>query len=156
MISAKVSGGEIAKKRLAEFVGVVNKVGNESVRVGIPDSTTYPNSTIPVILVAAVHEFGVPGKVPERPFLEPAIKQGAEALNKLNASNLTQILNSKMQTSIGLERLGLKAAGLIQQFIRAGNFQSLDPATVKAKGSSKALIDTGLMIQSITHEVVSK
>lgn len=155
MISVKVSGGEIAKRRLEQFIGTVQKVGDEQVRVGIPTNLSYPNGT-PVILVAAVHEFGVPGKVPERPFLRNAIAEGAAVLNKVNASNLAEIFNSKMQVTVGLERLGLKASSLVKQFIRNGEFQSLSPDTVKAKGSSKALIDTGLMIQSVTHEVVGK
>ncbi|MES2587006.1 MAG: hypothetical protein V4536_08815 [Pseudomonadota bacterium] len=155
MISAKVSGGEIAKRRLGQFVGTVKTIGDSQVRVGVPSNLAYPNGT-PVILVASVHEFGVPGKVPERPFLRKSITEGSESLNKVNASNLKAVFNQKMQATVGLERLGIKASGLVQQFIRAGNFQSLSPETVKAKGSSKALIDTGLLIQSITHEVVGK
>jgi len=155
MISAKVSGGEIAKRRLDQFIGTVATIGDEQVRVGVPSNLAYPNGT-PVILVAAVHEFGVPGKVPERPFLRNAIAEGAEVLNKINESNLKCVFLQNLPVTVSLDRLGMKASSLVQQFIRAGAFQSLDPATIKAKGSSKALIDTGLLIQSITHEVVAK
>jgi hypothetical protein len=50
--------------------------------------------------------------------------------------------------------LGAKAVGGINKFIRAGVGAPLAPSTVKKKGSSKQLIDTGVMRSALSHRTI--
>ncbi|MEY0908199.1 hypothetical protein AB7180_15570, partial [Providencia rettgeri] len=52
--------------------------------------------------------------------------------------------------------VGEKLAGEVKRKIQAGINPPLDPKTVKRKKSSKPLIDTGNLLQSITYEVRDK
>ena len=52
-----------------------------------------------------------------------------------------------------LNLIGLEMTRLIQMKIRAIYYPPNSPATGRAKGSSKPLIDFGQMIQSVRHKV---
>jgi hypothetical protein len=56
-----------------------------------------------------------------------------------------------MRTS--LQRLGIEAQGDVQMSIVSGGWAPNSPVTVKMKGSSRPLIDTGAMRQSVTYVV---
>ena len=55
-----------------------------------------------------------------------------------------------------LGQLGEMTKGDVQTEIRSGDFAPLKPATIKRKGSSRPLIDTGQMVQSIAWELGDK
>jgi hypothetical protein len=59
--------------------------------------------------------------------------------------------DADMQTE--LNKLGLLAVGDIQDSINSNIPPANAPSTVKQKGSSKTLIDTGAMRQGVTHEL---
>ncbi|WP_252715295.1 hypothetical protein [Acinetobacter junii] len=50
--------------------------------------------------------------------------------------------------------LGMQAAADVQMYMVNGKFAPLKAKTIKRKGSSKPLIDTGQLRQSITYKVV--
>ncbi len=52
--------------------------------------------------------------------------------------------------------IGLKLENAIRQKILSNVPPPNDPATIKAKGSSHTLIDTGTLLDSISHTVESK
>ncbi|MEM8168046.1 hypothetical protein Q4R38_18910, partial [Morganella morganii] len=52
--------------------------------------------------------------------------------------------------------VGEKLSGEVKRKIQSGINPELDPKTVARKGSSKPLIDTGNLLQSITYEVRDK
>lgn len=156
MIGTKVRGGEKAHERLARMMDAVKLAGEHEVRVGVPDGKNEPGTGTPLSLVAAAHEFGVPGRIPERPFLRPGLLSKKEDLKTINEANFKQVVNEKMSVADALASIGIFAAASVQHFIRNGSFQPLDPRTIERKGSTKPLIDTGNLIQSITSEVRSK
>lgn len=156
MIGAKVRGGEKAHERLARMMESVKLAGEHEVRVGVPDGKNEPGTGTPLSLVAAAHEFGVPGRIPERPFLRPGLTTNKDELRTINESLFKNVVNERMTVNEALQIIGMLAAGGVQKFIRNGSFQPLDPRTIERKGSSEPLIDTGNLIQSITSEVRSK
>lgn len=110
-----------------------------------------------VVLRASVHEFGSPTRnIPQRSFLRSTIdemrsKYIAEA-SKL-ASRLLAPTVSRAQVLRGLVRLGMMAVSDVRRKIRSRIPPPLKKATIDAKGSSVPLIDTGRLIQAITHKV---
>jgi phage gpG-like protein len=101
-----------------------------------------------------VHEFGSPERgIPERPFLRTTIQANKGKYVQLNRKNLVAVLNKTMTVEQALGQLGAVAAGDVQAQIASGGFAPLKAATIKRKGSSKPLIDTGQLRQSITWEL---
>ena len=136
------------RQRLVDAVKVVN--------VGVPAGRKEKDGT-PVAMVAAVHEFGSPSQgIPERPFLRVSIEANKPKYAKISAAGLRQILRGKSSTDAVLAVMGEAAVGDVKQRIRSGDFTPLKPATIKRKGSSRPLIDTGQMEQSIAWELGDK
>lgn len=127
--------------------------GKRAVNVGIPEGPKEEDGT-PVAMIAAVHEYGAPEHgIPERPFLLVAIQKNRQKYVRLNRINLVKMLHGQMDEGQALGQLGEMAKGDVQLEIRNGDFTPLNPATIKRKGSSRPLIDTGQMVQSIAWEL---
>lgn len=123
------------------------------VRVGLPD-TPHEQAKLTIAELGAIHEFGAPrANIPERPFLHPAMREGAPQIERLSQVLLFQLQNGQTTKEIALEKLGLLGVRLVQQKIDEGPFVKLKDATIARKGSSKPLIDTGQMVQSVTFAI---
>ncbi len=126
------------------------------VNVGVPEGKREEDGT-PVAMIAAVHEFGSPSQgIPERPFLRVAVQRNRQKYVRLNRINLVKMLRGQATVDQALGQLGEMAKGDVQTEIRSGDFAPLKPATIKRKGSSRPLIDTGQMVQSIAWELGDK
>ena len=136
------------RQRLVDAGKVVN--------VGVPAGPKEKDGT-PVAMIAAVHEFGSPSQgIPERPFLRVAVQRNRQKYVRLNRINLVKMLRGQATVDQALGQLGEMAKGDVQTEIRSGDFAPLKPATIKRKGSSRPLIDTGQMVQSIAWELGDK
>lgn len=91
-------------------------------------------------------------RIPARPFLIPAIQTHAEALRHLNAALLVKVLHGEMDKKTALGKLGAYGQGLVQQQIRATTEPPNAPSTIRQKGSSHPLIDSGQMVQNVAWE----
>jgi hypothetical protein len=126
---------------------------NRVVNVGVGPGKREPDGT-PLAMIGAVHEFGAPEQgIPERPWLRPAITDNREKYTALNRANLARLMTGEMTFDAALGQLGLMAQGFARQQIQNGAYAPLKPATIKRKGSSKPLIDTGNFLQSITYSI---
>lgn len=160
-VSVHITGGDLpGLKALRERM----KDANKSVLVGVPAGTNAkkrikhagkPDEIVdtgtPLAMVAAVHEFGYPeGGIPERSFLRSGIHEGVPKFNRINEANLRAVVLGGKTVEQSLDMLGVVAAGEVQRKIRSGPFEELKQATKDRKGSSRPLIDTGQLVQSIT------
>lgn len=146
--STRVVPGKTSLERLMKSLA-----GPSYVRVGLPD-TPHWQADLTIAQLGMIHEFGAPSvNIPERPFLYPAIREGANEIQRLSGSLLKQVQNESITKEVALEKLGLKGVGLVQQYIRHGDFEPLKEATIRRKGSSKPLIDSGQMMQSVTYSI---
>lgn len=104
----------------------------------------------PVAFVASVHEYGyTPKNIPPRPFMRPAYAANAEKWTKMAAGGFKAAIAGAIDLGDALEQIGGVAAGDIAKAIQAVT----EPA-IKYKrknGSTKPLVDTGQMIQSVTY-----
>lgn len=105
--------------------------------------------------IAAVNEFGsADGRIPARPFLYPGVYKGGPKFTRLAEIDLPDIILGKQPMSRLLHRLGNLGVTLVQQEIDSVHTPPNAPYTIAKKGSSKPLIDTGALRQSINYEVV--
>ena len=121
------------------------------VNVGFPASAKEPDGAS-TAMIAAVHEYGNE-HVPERSFMRTSLQKNRGRYSALNEQNLKKVLNGGMSVDAALGQLGLMASSDIKEQIKNGSYAPLKQATIKRKGSSKPLIDTGQMRQSVTYEL---
>lgn len=141
---ARVTGG-------TRIVAVLSRYEPAVVRVGFLANARYPDGK-PVAMIAAIQEYGAPGVgIPPRPFFRNMIadKQGEwpSAIRGLLSAND----NDAVRT---LDLAGAAIAGQLRESIINTNAPPLEPSTIRRKGHSKPLVDTGHMLQSIDHEVI--
>ena len=122
-------------------------------KVGWFESAHYPGGT-PVAYVATIHEFGT-GRIPARPFMRPAVADhGGEWIDLIGHGVKASMMGGPSPAEV-LELVMLQAAGNVAEKIQS--LPPLDPkasaVTIKRKGHSKALIDTGQMFASVTGKV---
>lgn len=139
-------------KFLARLQRALSGKPKKVVHVGFPEGGPDKENGMSVAGVAAVHEFGG-GSVPERPFMRTGIRRGLPDQAKLNTANLKAVARGTLTVPQALGQLGLMAATQVQREILEGDFAPLKDATVNRKGSTKPLIDTGQMRQSVTFEI---
>ena len=114
-----------------------------------------------VAQVAAFHEFGA-GDNPERSFMRTTFDENVRAYDQLQRVALGRALDAGVRGGRGAGmgalrreygRIGLRMASDMQRKITAGLSPPLQEATIRRKGSSKPLIDTGQTRASIDSEV---
>lgn len=96
---------------------------------------------------------------PPRPIIEPAIEKNRDAIAEKLKSPMQSALSGDAQgAQDGLEKAGMFAANKVKAFFTdpENGWAENDPATVKAKGSDRPLIDSGALRQAITYVVKEK
>ena len=120
---------------------------NASVRVGVLENATYPDGT-PVAMVAFWNEYGTK-RIPPRPFFRTTVSEQKKNW-VLSVQNLMKIHNDPKQV-MGL--IGVHMQEQIVQSINTWSDPPNAPYTIEKKGSSKPLIETGVLMRSIKSEV---
>lgn len=116
-------------------------------KVGFFETSKYQNG-IYVADVAKNNEFGTL-EIPSRPFFRNAIENNSKKWVNFLAQDLVKSENAE----ISYNRLGEVARGDIVKSINQTNSPANSPLTIKAKGSSKPLIDTGFLRANVTFKV---
>lgn len=168
-MGVKIRHGD-GQQKLKEMAKASRNLDGRKLRVGVMEGGELG-------MIAYVHEFGCDIKVtdkmrgylgsqgihlkkettviriPERSFIRAGFdaKEG-EWRNKVD-DILQNALTGGIPIESALDMLGLDLAGKIQEFARDLRSPPNSSATVKLKGSSNPLIDTGRMIGAIKHEV---
>lgn len=158
-IVKKVSNSDIVRK-------AIKQVDNRVLKVGWGKKQRYDDGT-PVATVAVVQEFGSPAKnIPPRSFMRVAADNEGKNWARQFAGGLKKVLSGRMQASSVMEAIALLVEGDIKKAISSVTEPPLKEATIKArnrgkkvgntKTASKPLVDTGYMLNSVTHEVTNK
>ncbi len=151
MTKAKVTSRVKSKGGFTKLQKAVDELARSGeVRVGIPTGAVDTDEGTPLSLIGAAHEFGL--NVPERPFLRNTVRAHKRDYFRLNRVNIARVLKGVITPVQALDQLGLMAVGHVQGFIDSNDYV-LKESTIKAKGSSRALIDTGGMKGAMKHEV---
>ena len=139
-------------------------VGSKQIRVGFFPEAEYPDGT-PVAYVAAIHEFGYPqGNIPARPFMRPTAEQKKSEWGRQIAGAIRGAIDGKVDITQAFDALGASSAGDIARTISRVTAPPLKKTTLAARQarkktpgvSKKPLVDTGQMIQSVSHVVEDK
>lgn len=123
---------------------------NGGVRVGYFVGQGTPAITLGNL--ARIHEFGT-RHIPKRAFVKPAIIKNRPQYARIINHQLTNVLNGQMPKNRLWGLVGVRAVADIQSYMVTASFTPLNPKTIKKKGSSKPLIDTGKLRQSVTYKI---
>lgn len=133
-------------------------------KVGWFEKSKYENGT-PVAFVATIQEYGyAAGNIPPRPFMRPTIEKQENQWRKVAMNGAKSVLAGKATAGDVMEAIGLKAAGDIRKTISLIQTPPLSPRTIAARLRRRAdkktvglltkpLIDTGIMIGTLTNTV---
>lgn len=138
--------GDFGKKVASE---IKETAPNIQVRAGVAEVPYPEDSNVTTADVAITHELGL--GVPARPFLSTVFYKNINAYqNKI----IAQLRSS--DTVAVFQRTGVKIQNDIQNSILSGGWQPNSKATIENSGDAgkKPLIDTGLLLRSITWEIV--
>ena len=110
-----------------------------------------------LVTVGAVHEFGAPNRnIPQRSFLRSAFDQHRREIDQVLAKEKGAILAGTRTIEQSLDVVGLLHTAQVQAKISSNVPPHLAAATIEKKGSSRTLIDTRQLVQSIRHVNVVK
>lgn len=142
---------------------IQNKVG----KVGFFEGAQYDDGT-PVAYVAAIQEFGSPERgIPPRSFMRTTIAEQRKNWTQIAEQGSRAVIQGKVGAGQLMEMLGAKASGDMRKKITEITTPALKQSTINARlrqradkqtvGSlNKPLVDTGLMLQSLTYVVKDK
>ncbi len=126
---------------------------NPEVRVGIFQGSNRHAGGITNVEVGIINEFGAPSAgIPARPFLSTAADIHKRTWMNLMVKALEKALEGKMTPIQALEVVGLKAAADVKKVLLTHAWVQNKPGTIKRKGSSRPLVDTGQLVNSITSK----
>lgn len=133
---------------------ILKELADKEVRIGFQQGKATEEDGTDVCDIAAWNELGTVN-MPSRPFLRMSVDDNSDKINSFMSAQKRSIINGEPADRI-LKKIGIFQKDLIQEKITEGSFAPNAPSTIKAKGSSKPLIDTGRMRQSVNFEIKQK
>ena len=150
VIKVKIKGTQQVEAALKKAFGEWNKA--PSLTVGIHQTAgRHPNADMTNAKLGATLNYGVPGKIPPRPWLIPGAKKGERRYTK----DFQHSIESGMNVPQAMLRIGALSKGEVQKFMTDLKTPPNSPLTIALKGSSNPLIDTGELRASVDYKLVT-
>ena len=138
-------------KVLMESVAGLSEPTSIAVGVLERDAQTE-DGAVTVLDVGTWNEFGTVG-IPSRSFIRDWVDGNRKRAQGILKKLLQRVIAGELTEDAALEQFGAWAKGEIQSRIARGVPPPNAASTVKRKGSSTPLIDTGILRSSIDYEV---
>ena len=138
-------------KGWSRIVKELKEINKSVVKVGILESAgNTTDGKMRMAKLGSIQEYGLPQKkIPPRPFMRQAYERCKEKIIQLLKSEKSKIILGKSNVKKSLDVVGTYFQQEIQREFTAGNFVPNKPETIRRKGSSQPLIDTGRLKGSI-------
>ncbi|WP_116082106.1 hypothetical protein [Tropicimonas sp. IMCC34011] len=122
--------------------------GPSRVKVGFPAGTAPGD----IMDIAIWNHFGT-RTIPERPFLDNAMRDNRDKYRDAMRRSARKILRGETSMSTVMQLLGNRAAADISNEIEELSTPANAPSTIRQKGSENPLVDSGRMRNSVTFKV---
>lgn len=143
--------------RVPEFLAMIKELQGSEIKLGILGSGAgggkHKKSDATVLDIAIWNEFGT-RKMPERSFIRASYDSNRSDYESKGEKLLEQVIGMTVSPSVLYDTLGLYMVGQTQKYLTNLSSPPNDPFTIKMKGSSNPLIDSGQMRDSIEYEVI--
>ncbi len=124
------------------------------VRVGFQRGDAQEEDGTDMCDVAAYNELGT-DHIPARPFIRQSVDDNESKIKSFLKGEVKDFAQGKSAEQI-LKEIGIFQKDLMQDKITSGSFAPNAESTIKKKGSSKPLVDTGRMRQSVNYVIQKK
>lgn len=124
------------------------------VRVGFQRGDAQEEDGTDMCDVAAFNELGT-DHIPARPFIRQSVDDNESKIKSFLKGEVKDFAQGKSAEQI-LKEIGIFQKDLMQDKITSGSFAPNAESTIKKKGSSKPLVDTGRMRQSVNYVIQKK
>lgn len=130
----------------------VRELRGREVKIGFWGNDSVEGTA--VVDYAVYNEFGT-SRIPSRPFMQTTADQNREEINAFVQFMVGKIIDGDSTPDHALQVMGAEYQKRMQMTIRNAKQWAVPNAesTVKAKGSSSPLIDTGRMLNSVRYQV---
>lgn len=131
----------------------MKELRHRHVKIGIMGNDTVDG--VSVIDYAVYNEFGTSRGIPARPFMSKTAEKYGKKTGDFVQYLVNRIIDGKIDDDTALHNIGMQYQAFMQQTIRSAKSWAVPnaPATIRRKGSSSPLIDTGRMIGAVRYEV---
>lgn len=132
--------------------------GDKELEVGFFEDSIYDKNNTPVAYIASIQEYGAPGiSIPPRPFMRPTLIDNEGKWEDIILNEVDYVIDNGVSGNV-FETLGKEATNSIKNSIEKVFRPILKPSTLKNRSSrgnssTKPLIDTGKMIDSVTYKI---
>lgn len=126
--------------------------GVNTLKIGVLGSTQH-DSKLTNAQLAIIHEFGTKN-TPSRSFLRSTFDAKNKQWQKFIEQMTKFVFDGRMTEEQVLGLLGEKAVADVRAKIRSGIKPALKASTIRNKGSSKPLIDSGRLVNAIGWQIV--
>ena len=124
------------------------------VRIGFQRGDVVDENGVDLCDIAMWNELGT-SRSPARPFIRQTVDHHESEITAMLTRQKAALLNGSGAKEI-LNRIGLEVKDLMQTEIITGEFVPNAPSTIRKKGSSRPLVDTGRMRQSVNYVIKPK
>lgn len=132
---------------LKRFVRELERARVSEVVVGILDGE--------IAEYGAYNEYGT-GDIPSRPFMRASFDENIGRINADIAQQYDLVATGKKTTYDALRRIGENHQDRVKRKIGSNMQPANAPSTIRQKKSSRTLIDTGAMLNSVNYLVRGK
>lgn len=149
-ISVKVTGDT---SKIGEAVKLLKST---RVLIGIPaERASRPGDEPNNAELMFIHTNGSPRKrIPPRPVIEPAIEESMDQITKaMEAAAVAAVDGDMGEFEACLDDAGTYGENAAVQRFGSAQLAPNSPSTIRRKGSSAPLIDTGSLKASVTHVI---
>jgi hypothetical protein len=133
----------------------IKAMDGKAVKVGIMGGESVDG--VAIVDYAVWNEFGT-SRIPARPFMQHTADQHADETIKYSEFLVGSLIDGAMTPDTVLKNLGEFYVKKMKMVVRTAKAWAAPNAksTIRMKGSSSPLIDTGRMIGAITYEMMGK
>ena len=128
----------------------VMELGGKQVKVGI-QAGSGSHDGVDILDIAIYNHFGT-RNIPSRPFVSDCFDKNQGQISEAKKRIVYRVMEG-MPASAGLAQLGQWYQDVLKGHIRNGGWVPNAPATIKRKGSSRPLIDTGQLVNSVRWKI---
>lgn len=146
-VSVKITDN---KQRWEKVRRELKSSGNKEVVVGIQKGEV--NEGVLVAQYATWNEFGT-RTIPSRPFMRSYFDSSVARIERFATNGVAQVLLGKATFLQFLNAAGVFMVDGVKKSISTGSWVPNATMTVALKGSSKPLVDSGVMINSVTFAI---
>lgn len=158
MIKSKIRTTVKNQVVVDKFLQELAKARNSYVTIGVhEDAGEYPDADVSVVEVALWNEFGTRYS-PERAWMRTTMDENEGQLNRWREELIGKMMGEGWSVEKALDAMGFRIMTLLQNKIKSNmpppNAQSTIDAKAKKGVSPSTLMDSQLMLRSVTYRVV--